>query len=193
MVGTKQTKLGRRRVGAIFDSFEQRASLKRCYLDQDWKETQELVMHWSGGRSTKTEGESWVRQGHWLSNWSRMNQRIKGSKNGEDAGIGRTWLLLCSWKLLEGFEQKKDMIWHGFKQDHFGCSIEKTKGRKGWKQRNQFRHYLNSPGKRRWWLESGWKQWRCWEEGLFLDMFWRWNKLDLLDDWGLWEGCLGWH
>lgn len=45
MVGTKQTKLGRRTVGAIFDSFEQRASLKRCHLGQDWKETQELVMH----------------------------------------------------------------------------------------------------------------------------------------------------
>ena len=45
MVGTKPAKLGRRRVGAIFYSFEQRASLKMCHLGQDWKETQELVMH----------------------------------------------------------------------------------------------------------------------------------------------------
>ena len=50
------------------------------------------------GEVQRLEGESWGRQGHWLSNWSRMNQRIRGNevKKGEDAGIVRTWLLLCS-------------------------------------------------------------------------------------------------
>ena len=42
MVGMKRTKtMGSRRIGAILDSFEQEASLRRCHLGEDLKETQD--------------------------------------------------------------------------------------------------------------------------------------------------------
>lgn len=69
-------------------------------MGQDLKETQELVLHRSGGGGGEVQrlvGESCRREAHWASIWSRMNQsKRKRSKKGEDAGIVRTWLLLCS-------------------------------------------------------------------------------------------------